>query len=213
VINTHIHPDHIGSNRIFKKAKLLLSRNELALSQETAGVVFSGKDLIAFIHNKFPGYRESFGEFESEQMKYFIRKFWSDENTGLNLDYYFIDENPELPAYLSLIPTPGHSSDHYSVMVQAGDHQILAAGDAVANRLVLRSETIDRSGIPHFDYTLFEQSLNRLKEHQGLIACGHDRIINSITHEPFKKRVFNHLDISRIFSENAGIESLSPQPR
>ena len=43
VFITHIHPDHIGSNRLFKNAKIILSRNEFEFGDKIAQTVFKKK--------------------------------------------------------------------------------------------------------------------------------------------------------------------------
>ena len=57
VFNTHIHPDHVGANRIFRNAKLVLSRNEFEFNDRIAQAVFQKQNLLAYLHENCPGYK------------------------------------------------------------------------------------------------------------------------------------------------------------
>ena len=77
VFNTHIHPDHLGANSIFKNAKIIFSRKDFEFSQEMAEVAFSDGDLLQFLLDRCPGYKNYFDDFEANQTKYYLKNYWS----------------------------------------------------------------------------------------------------------------------------------------
>ena len=91
VINTHLHFDHCGGNRLFPGVPIHVQRAERAAA-------------------KAPDYLEEWVEFEG-------------------VAYVEHDGEAEILAGVRLLPTPGHSPGHQSVLVDTEDGLVVVAGD------------------------------------------------------------------------------------
>jgi glyoxylase-like metal-dependent hydrolase (beta-lactamase superfamily II) len=102
VINTHLHFDHCGGNRLLPNARFVVQRTEyeFALSP-TLGM-----------GPLYPAHL-----FDRSAVDYF--------------DWLFVDGDHELFRGLRLLFTPGHSPGHQSVVFQATDGVVVFAGDAI----------------------------------------------------------------------------------
>ena len=105
VINTHLHFDHCGGNRVFPNARFVVQR----LEYEFAMAPSLGMGPIYPLHL-----------FDRSAVDYF--------------DWQFVAGDHELLHGLRLLFTPGHSPGHQSVAFQATDGVIVYTGDAV-NRM------------------------------------------------------------------------------
>jgi N-acyl homoserine lactone hydrolase len=91
VVNTHLHFDHCGGNRLFPGVPIHVQRAE----REAA---------------KAPDYLEEWVEFEGAA-------------------YVEHDGEAEILPGIRLVPTPGHSPGHQSVLVDTEDGLVIVAGD------------------------------------------------------------------------------------
>jgi len=91
VINTHLHFDHCGGNRLFPGVPIHVQRAE----REAA---------------KAPGYLEEWVEFEGAT-------------------YVEHEGEAEILPGVRVVPTPGHSPGHQSVLVDTDDGLVVVAGD------------------------------------------------------------------------------------
>lgn len=197
VFITHIHPDHIGANKFFRKAKLVLSKKDYEFSDKIANVVFADQDLLKYLHENCPGYISSFGQFETERMKKQILKHWNKETIGIDLNPLYIEDSPNIPDFIKIIPTKGHTFYHYSYLIDINPVNILVSGDALSMRMILRESFEDRFLEPHMDFDLYFKSLSKLKKKNTLIIPGHDRPFFSNTLKPIRKNCFNIKDIEK----------------
>ena len=92
VINTHLHFDHCGGNRLFAGTAIYVQRGELALVHEPDYTV--------------PEWVE-FG--------------------GAN--YVELDGEAEIASGVRVLPTPGHTPGHQSVLVDTDDGLVVVGGD------------------------------------------------------------------------------------
>ncbi len=194
VFISHVHPDHVGANRFFRNAKLVISKKDYEFSKGIADTVFNGKNLLKYLHENCPGYLNTFGEFEAENMKRYINENWSFEKLGLDLNPVFIEDDPELPPFIKAVPSFGHTFFHYSYIIENPGLNILFAGDALSMRMVLRDEHEERYAEPHMDFDMYFNSLNELSKFNGLIVPGHDRPFFSDTMKSIRKNRFKLMD-------------------
>jgi len=196
VFNTHIHPDHVGNNYLYTNAKIILSKRDFEFALAIAEASYKEKDFLSYLHNKCPGYITSFTDFEAEQTKNYIKKYWSVEKIGIGKNAIYIEDNPEIPEFITIIPSFGHTFYHYSYLLNFNDKKIIITGDAISNRLVLDKEDKDvRFLEPHMDFKLYFESLDKLSLNKCLFAPGHDRPFYSNTGIGIKKSKFTLSDI------------------
>ena len=97
VINTHLHFDHCGNNRQFRKAKFLVQTDEVR---------------YAYFPDRF-------------QRISYLREFFDVGGEFLPIKgKYTVEEG------VDLLPTPGHTVGHQSVLVSWKGRNIVYAGDA-----------------------------------------------------------------------------------
>ncbi len=101
VINTHLHFDHCGQNRLFKNARFIVSKTEYECG------------LTPPLHQARLYRRELFGK---QAVSYFDWSFMKDEDT-------------ELFPGLVLLFTPGHTPGHFSVLLRTEEGSVCFAGD------------------------------------------------------------------------------------
>jgi glyoxylase-like metal-dependent hydrolase (beta-lactamase superfamily II) len=190
IFNTHIHPDHIGANSYFKKAKIVFSRNDFEFSRNIAEVVFSDGDLMSYLHEKCPGYRNSFDDFETDNMKYFIKKYWDEEKIGIKSNPSFIEDVPDIPDFIKVIPSFGHTYFHYCFLIKNDLKDIFVTGDAVSTRLTLNGNREIRLLEPHMDFDKYFSTLEKFQEYDGIFVPGHDRPFFSKTKDKIKEQIF-----------------------
>jgi N-acyl homoserine lactone hydrolase len=105
VINTHLHYDHSGNNRLFKNARFVVQKKEW----DAANNPIPCQELI---------YLKEL--FNSEAVNYF--------------DWRFIDGEDEIVPGVKVFLTPGHSEGHQSVLVNTEEGILCVSGD-VSNLL------------------------------------------------------------------------------
>lgn len=191
VFNTHLHPDHFGNNRLFSKAKIIFSKKDYDFQLSIAEAARSDENFLHYLHNNFNGYRKSFNEKIADSYRYYLRKYFNEETIGPEENRFYIEDNPELPPFISLSHTPGHVPWHYSYTIDAGETDIYIAGDSISTRLALQSQTsyeiLEKE--PHIDFELYNTTLAQYQGKKGIIACGHDRPFYSEDFKTIKSKV------------------------
>ncbi|HOV15634.1 MAG TPA: MBL fold metallo-hydrolase [Spirochaetota bacterium] len=190
VFNTHFHPDHVGTNKYFKKAKFIFPKRDLQFACEVAEVVFSNKDLLKFLFDRCPGYIDNFTKTEETNIKYYFKNFWSDENLGLKLTHGFIEDNTEIPDFIIPLETFGHTHYSYSFKILSEINNYYITGDSVSNRLILKSDNLERLTDPHMDFDKYFKTIDFFKKQNGIIIPGHDRPFYMEDSTPIKEKVF-----------------------
>ncbi len=122
VIMTHLHQDHDGGMVCFPNAEFLISRQEWAAAQGFAG-----------------------------RMNGYLPWHWPQGLQPRLIDYqsgaYHSFAASEIVADgVRILPTPGHSRGHQSVIVEQGDHLLLFAGDVAYAQELLVGDVIDGVG-------------------------------------------------------------------
>ena len=176
VFNTHLHTDHIGNNRLFMNARIVISRKELAYHR-------TPKDTCnTLVPN--PGVPENMLTRQLQEMRERYPVF---NLIGESGQIQFLEDNPRLPINIKLIPVSGHSIDDHAVFIQGKNRNVLATGDALYHHDLWRGPTI--SGI-HLNEELFRLHALYLSEFQGIIVPGHDLAFDSTTNAYLETDIF-----------------------
>ncbi len=93
VVNSHLHFDHCGNNRLFKDAEIFVQASELSIARSTG---------------------------------YTVTEWFDYGGARLNT----VSGDMEISAGIRLIPTPGHTPGHQSVLVETASGDILIAAQA-----------------------------------------------------------------------------------
>jgi glyoxylase-like metal-dependent hydrolase (beta-lactamase superfamily II) len=177
VITTHVHPDHVGSHRLFGRARIIASRVDYEFQKSFAHEIIDAPEPETVVAKYYPHLHERQIAQFAPSMARMCRLYWQDDNVGDEVDW--TEEAKEIAPGLRLIATPGHTFNHFSVLVQGKEDQVLIAGDAIPSRVFFRSQL--RTAIAHVDPIAQEVSRRRLDTFQGIIIPGHDRPFYSET--------------------------------
>ena len=190
VFNTHIHPDHYGSNFLFKNATIVISKKDYDLAEKIAHTVLNG-DIKTFFAEYCPGYRLYYTDEEIEKLKSITKKYWNPKIIGMDLDVKYIEDMPVIPHFIKIIRSFGHTLFHYSFVIKNVHNEIIVSGDSVSNRQVIDSDIENRMNEPHMNLEMFSDSLNEIRKHKGLIIPGHDRPFYYPSKKCIKNSVFD----------------------
>jgi N-acyl homoserine lactone hydrolase len=139
VVNTHLHFDHCGNNRLFENSKFLIQTDEIR---------------YAYFPDRFM--RVSY-----------LRDFFDVEG-----DYLPVRGRYEIENGVEVIPTPGHTIGHQSMVVKWKQRNVVYTGDAAP-----LPENIDKRNITGmiYDSALGIQSLDALRRIENpLYIYSHD---------------------------------------
>ena len=144
VINTHLHYDHCGGNYIFKgyKTKFVIQKKEWD-----------------FAFNPTPN-----------QEQYYMTDLFNHKAVFPD-QILLIDGEIELEDGIVLIPTPGHTKGHQSVLINTEEGVVCFAADA-SNIY----ENIDKDIIGNILYDTYSgfKSMEDIRRKAEFIICGHE---------------------------------------
>jgi len=168
VFNTHLHPDHIGGNRYFTNARIIISNKEFTYH--------SSLEAACSVSSQVPDIPEDplMRKLREIREKYPVADLIGDPG-----QIEFLEDHPRLPNNIKLIPAPGHSIDDHAIFLPGQTHNVLATGDALYHRDLWHGPTLP--GL-NYDEDLFRQSARRLSEFHGIIVPGHDLAFDNVTH-------------------------------
>lgn len=169
VINTHLHPDHIGGNRHFTRARILISRREFLSRQTVEPPAGHRRPIVA------------------RMLQTLLARYPVADVVGPPERLEYLEDNPALPEGIGIIPAPGHSSDSRAVVLRGETRQALATGDALYHRDLWRQRTLP--GI-HCDEGQFRRSAEELAAFPGIIIPGHDRAFDNASGEYLNLNTF-----------------------
>jgi glyoxylase-like metal-dependent hydrolase (beta-lactamase superfamily II) len=189
VFNTHLHIDHVGLNFILPRANMIFSKKEYMFTRRMVEAAFSHNNFFEFMLEEYPGYRGNFTQKNADTIKSQIIEHWPGDKTIAGLNIRYIEDSPEIPAFVSVIPTYGHTFAHYSFKITTPVIDFYITGDALSNRLeytYMDEEPFE----PQADKELFAQSKEALHKLEGIIVPGHDRPFYTKTMKSLRKTHF-----------------------
>lgn len=163
VVMTNMHGGHAGGIPNFPKSEFVLSATE-------ANAALSWKGPISgFLNMHYPdGFNPTRINHEDGPWESFAR------STSLTKD-----------GCVRIVPTPGHTAGHQSVVVELGDHLVMIAGDAAYNEQALIEGTVD--GVAA-SYEYHKDSTRRLRE-----LCVKHKVITQFANDPaFHERLLKN---------------------
>lgn len=123
VVLTHLHQDHDGGLHHFPQAECIVSAAEWNAASGLKG------RMLGYLNQRWPGWLQpttvTFDEPDPD--------FGSRHTLTRAGDVY-------------LVPTPGHSHGHLSVVVEEGDNLLFFAGDAAYSQDLLLADAVDGVG-------------------------------------------------------------------
>lgn len=147
VILTHLHQDHIGGLRYFPHAEFLVSRREYEAATGPRA------NLSGYWPSKWPA------RFQPTQIDFQKRPFLS------------FSHHHTLPTSkdIHLIPTPGHSQGHLSVIVAADDMTYFLAGDTSFNQNLMLTGAADGVAADAQTMLATQQTIRRFVQQQPTV--------------------------------------------
>jgi glyoxylase-like metal-dependent hydrolase (beta-lactamase superfamily II) len=121
VVQTHLHQDHEGGLHHFPNAQVVISRSEWQAAQGLAG------RLAGYLSYRWP-----------QSLSPVLIDFQA-PGAGAFPQRHILTRAGDV----QLVPTPGHSAGHMSVLLEEDDHIVFFAGDASYTQALLISNTVD----------------------------------------------------------------------
>jgi glyoxylase-like metal-dependent hydrolase (beta-lactamase superfamily II) len=154
VVMTHMHGDHAGGLEHFPGAEVVMSAREAEMAFARSGPV------NGYFNSHYPSWlTPRTVRFDSDPWEGF------DASVALTAD-----------GTVRLIPTPGHTTGHLSVVVEQEGHLVLLGGDACYSERALLAGTIDgvaQDGHAHRRSSALLRAL-----------CGRRRVVVVPSHDP-----------------------------
>ena len=154
VVMTHMHGDHAGGLSHFPDAEVLISAEEASMALSRTGPV------NGYFNGHYPSWLNPRRvQFDTNRWEVF------EATVPLTRD-----------GVVRLVPTPGHTKGHVSVVVELSDHLVLLTGDAAYSERALLAGTVD--GVAQ-DERAHRRSTALLRE-----LCGRHRVVVAPSHDP-----------------------------
>jgi len=177
VINTHLHVDHIGGNRLFTNARILISRREFDFEKNFARILRESDDPLAVLNAMGRFEEESSHELARHLIK-LVNEYPTAALIGDQTQIEFFEDEPILPSIISLLQVPGHSVDSRAILLQGKTRRAVAAGDALYHRDLWQNDTM---AAIHYNARQFQQNARRIASFPDIIIPGHDQVFDNRT--------------------------------
>lgn len=138
VINTHLHFDHCGGNRLFSKAKFFVQKMEWEYAPDPHRFAKGG----------------------------YVKDYF------MPLNFELVEGKDEITAGVSVIPTPGHTPGHQSVIINDGKQKYIYCGDVAP-----LEENLKKRNIVGIFYNPVQalKSIDKVRAYDGIFIYSHDR--------------------------------------
>ncbi len=183
LLNTHLHPDHIGGNRLFSNARILISRREWDYERRLSRRLQEGEDPVSILENAGRN-ADPFIRQLAWDLKQLARDYPPESLIGDQAQLEYYEDEPQLPKAISLLPVPGHSIDSQAVILQGKTRRATAAGDALYHRDLWRTDPV--AGL-HYNHRQFRRSAEIIADFPDIIIPGHDRAFDNLTRQYLEK--------------------------
>jgi len=158
VVMTHMHGDHAGGLSHFRNAEIVMSATEASMALSRTGPV------NGYLNGHYPSWL-------SPRRLDFHNDAW--ENFDASVAF-------TRDGAVRLVPTPGHTKGHLSVVVEQSDHLVLLTGDAAYSEHALFAGTVD--GVAQ-DERAHRRSTALLRD-----LCSRRSVIVAPSHDPDSPR-------------------------
>ena len=179
VINTHLHCDHIGGNKLFKNARIIISRREYEYEKYFGQALRESNDAVKSL-SSLGRQVDASTSILANDLKKLAESYLVSSLVGRPEQLEYFEDLPLLPPGLSLVPAPGHSIAGYAVCLEGTDGRALVTGDALYHRDLWKE-----ASVPGISYNeeMFKKTARKLAKFKGIIIPGHDRAFNNLTHQ------------------------------
>ena len=157
VINTHLHYDHCGGNRLFKNARFYVQHTE---------------------------WEHAHNPIESQKWIYNDTSFLFDPPGVDYFAWHFLKGEGEILPGIKILHTPGHTPGGQTVLVKTEEGTIAITGDA-ANIMENFEKRIPVGILSDTDQ--FFSSIDKIKKYADMAICGHEMSIEPFQDKGFPK--------------------------
>lgn len=171
VINTHFHIDHVGANAAFPNAWIFGSQVDFDWALRIYDSVCGGETRREVFRTFYPEIRdEDFDRMDQARVLQLIRWMWDPACLGDRSRYRWLEQTPLDLDGIQVLPTPGHTPGHVSLIVEGTDDRYLVLGDARA----FQDENAIGYDMPPWRQAEYERSRRLINQFEGILIPGHD---------------------------------------